>query len=77
VKIQIADTGVGIPNDQIDKLFDRYYRVPGSDERYGGTGLGLTIARRIVQNHSGEISIESKLGEGSVFTVWLPSGTET
>jgi signal transduction histidine kinase len=74
VQIQIQDTGVGIPEDQINKLFDRYYRVPVSEERFGGTGLGLTIARRIVQNHAGEISITSKLGEGSTFTVWLPSG---
>jgi signal transduction histidine kinase len=77
VKIQIADTGVGIPEDQIDRLFDRYYRVPGSEERYGGTGLGLTIARRIIQNHAGEINIESVFGEGSTFNVWLPSGVDT
>ncbi len=74
VHIEIRDTGVGIPEDQIKKLFDRYYRVPRSEERFGGTGLGLTIAQRIIQNHAGEINVESKLGEGSTFIIWLPSG---
>jgi signal transduction histidine kinase len=77
VEIRIQDTGIGIPQDQLSNLFDRYYRVPGSDSRFSGTGLGLTIARRIVQNHSGHINVESKLGEGSTFTVWLPSGMES
>jgi signal transduction histidine kinase len=76
VEIRIQDSGVGIPEDQIDKLFDRYYRVPGDTSRIGGTGLGLTIARRIIQNHSGKISVTSQLGKGSEFTIWLPSGLE-
>lgn len=75
VEIQIIDSGVGIPEDQINNLFKRYYRVPGPESRVGGTGLGLAIARRIVQNHGGRISVESDLGQGSTFTVWLPSGT--
>jgi signal transduction histidine kinase len=77
VEIRIQDTGVGIPEDQIRNLFHRYYRVPGSDSHFSGTGLGLTIAKRIIQNHSGHINVESKLGEGSTFTVWLPSGMES
>ncbi len=76
IEIQIQDNGVGIPEDQVGKLFNRYYRVPDAESRIVGTGLGLTIARRIIQNHSGEISVASKLGEGSTFTVWLPSGLE-
>lgn len=76
VEIRIQDSGMGIPADQIGNLFDRYYRVPGAESRIGGTGLGLTIARRIVQNHSGEISVKSQPGEGSTFTVWLPGGMD-
>jgi signal transduction histidine kinase len=76
VQISIQDTGVGIPQDQIGNLFDRYYRVPGSESRFGGTGLGLTIARRIVQNHAGRISVDSEPGKGSTFTIWLPGGME-
>lgn len=74
VEIRIQDSGVGIPQDQINKLFDRYYRVPRAESRVGGTGLGLTIARRIVQNHGGRITVESELEKGSTFKVWLPSG---
>jgi signal transduction histidine kinase len=77
VEISIQDTGVGIPEDQIDNLFDRYYRVPGSESRFGGTGLGLTIAQRIVQNHAGRISVDSKPGKGSTFTIWLPGKVES
>lgn len=76
VQISIQDTGVGIPQDQIGNLFDRYYRVPGSENSFGGTGLGLTIARRIVQNHAGRISVDSEPGKGSTFTIWLPGGME-
>lgn len=77
VEIKIQDSGVGIPRDQMAYLFDRYYRVPGSDTRFSGTGLGLAIAHRIVQNHAGEISVESELGKGSTFSVWLPSRRES
>lgn len=77
VEITIEDSGVGIPEDQISYLFDRYYRVPSPESRVGGTGLGLTIARRIAQNHGGNISVESEISKGSAFTVWLPSGIDS
>ncbi|MRX73111.1 response regulator [Bacillus lacus] len=71
--INIADEGLGIPEESLDKLFTKFYRVDNSDRRrIGGTGLGLAIVKEIVKAHGGDISVYSKLGEGSTFSVTFP-----
>jgi two-component system, NarL family, sensor histidine kinase BarA len=73
VRIIIRDSGIGIPKDKIHRIFDSFYQVDGSSTReYGGTGLGLAITKSFVENHGGTISVESELGQGSMFTVLLP-----
>ena len=72
--ISVADQGIGIPDEAQAYIFDRFYQVDGSTtRRYGGTGLGLAITKEIVEAHGGRITVESTPGEGSVFSVWLPS----
>lgn len=72
VEVAVEDTGIGIAADDIPQLFEKFYRVPGSDKISTGTGLGLSISKRIVETHGGRISVKSKLGAGTVFTVQLP-----
>lgn len=73
VKVSVEDTGEGIPSEVIDRIFDRFYRVDKSRERETGhTGLGLAIAKEFIQAHGGRITVESNLGVGTKFTVWLP-----
>ncbi len=71
IKIEVADTGEGIPKEQIENIFDPYFST--SSKR---TGLGLTTSFTIVKNHDGKIEVDSKLGEGSVFKVYLPADDE-
>ena len=74
VKVTVADTGIGIPADQIDKIFQRFYRVDKAHSReVGGTGLGLSIARWIVEEHRAEIAVTSVLGEGTKFILTFPA----
>lgn len=72
--IEVADTGIGIPADKQEAIFERFYQVNASDERGGtyGTGIGLHLCREFVRMHRGSISVRSELGKGSVFTVVLP-----
>jgi signal transduction histidine kinase len=71
--IEIMDTGVGIPPESINRVFERFYRVDKSRSReMGGTGLGLSISRSVVLQHHGSISVESKEGEGTTFYVIIP-----
>ncbi len=73
VAIRVSDTGIGIPEEHIDKVFDVFYQVDGSSTReYGGAGLGLAIVKSFVEAHGGEIDVRSTPGTGSVFTMKLP-----
>ncbi|MDT0164104.1 ATP-binding protein [Actinotalea sp. AC32] len=73
VRIGVTDQGVGIPEDSLDRVFDRFWQVDASSRRAsGGTGLGLAIAKNIVEAHGGIIRVESTVGEGSTFLVCLP-----
>ncbi|WCK55827.1 ATP-binding protein [Aneurinibacillus sp. Ricciae_BoGa-3] len=75
--IHVKDQGLGIPQKSIPHLFEKFYRVDNSDRRkIGGTGLGLSICAEIVKAHNGSIQVHSQLGEGSTFTVVLPSYSE-
>ena len=75
VTVAVADTGPGIAPEDLPRLFDRFYRADPSRSRgTGGTGLGLTIARRLVEAHGGSIEAESVVGQGSRFIIHLPAG---
>jgi signal transduction histidine kinase len=72
-RIYVSDTGVGIAQKDLKRVFDRFYRVDKARSREtGGTGLGLSISQWIVQAHKGQINVKSKVGKGSTFTVTLP-----
>lgn len=74
VRISIIDTGIGIPKSELNKVFDKFYRIEGGTSRkYSGTGLGLAMVRRIIEAHGGKIRIKSTVGEGTEFTVTLPA----
>lgn len=74
VSIRISDTGVGIPSEEQERIFERFYRVDKSRSRdIGGTGLGLSIVKHVAQLHGGRVHVESRPGEGSVFTLSLPA----
>ena len=73
VEIVVEDTGIGIPEDEIDRIFDGFYQVDSSATRkYGGVGLGLAIVKNIVEWHDGKVWVESKVGKGTKFIVSLP-----
>jgi two-component system phosphate regulon sensor histidine kinase PhoR len=74
VSISISDEGIGIPEDQIGRLFTRFHRVDSRDSRKQyGTGIGLYLVKHLVEAHQGEVSVASRVGEGSTFTVVLPT----
>ena len=71
--IQVSDTGIGIPEECMEQIYERFYRVDKSHSReIGGTGLGLAITRNAVLLHRGSIKAESREGEGTTFTVKIP-----
>jgi signal transduction histidine kinase len=77
VTIRVQDHGLGIPREQRDKIFERFYRVCGSRQRgIPGLGIGLSIVAEIVKGHGGTITVDSEVGTGSTFTVTLPTRRE-
>ena len=77
VRIKVVDHGVGIPARDLDRIFERFYRVDqGRSRDTGGTGLGLSIVRHVANNHRGWVEVESREGEGSTFTLVLPLPTD-
>ncbi len=76
IELAVVDEGVGIPRRDLDRIFERFYRVDRARSRgTGGTGLGLAIVRHIASNHGGEVTVESTEGVGTTFTIWLPDPT--
>lgn len=75
VCVSVKDTGIGIPPEDVERVFERFYRVDKTrSRRSGGTGLGLSIAKQIIEAHGGTVSLKSKLEEGTVVTFCLPLG---
>ncbi|MGK2949995.1 MAG: sensor histidine kinase, partial [Acidimicrobiales bacterium] len=76
VAISVEDHGIGIPRRDLERVFERFYRVDRARSREtGGTGLGLAIVRHVANNHAGEVEVDSREGEGSTFTLRLPVGS--
>jgi two-component system phosphate regulon sensor histidine kinase PhoR len=75
VEIIVQDTGIGIPPESLTQLFEPFYRVPGSKPLHGEStsGIGLTLAKRLVEGHGGRLVVQSEPGNGSAFTVELPA----
>ncbi len=77
IALAVSDTGVGIPPDKLERIFERFYQVDGSARRkYGGVGLGLALVKEIAEAYGGRVDVESTVGQGSTFTVWLPAVAE-
>jgi len=73
VKITVKDSGVGISKNQVQQIFERFYQVDQNNDKFLGTGIGLSLVKELVDLHQGKISVESQLGSGSTFTVLLPT----
>jgi two-component system, OmpR family, sensor histidine kinase SenX3 len=73
VALVVRDHGIGIPSRDLERIFERFYRVDRARSREtGGTGLGLAIVRHVAQVHGGEVTVQSREGEGSTFTLYVP-----
>jgi len=73
LRVAVSDTGIGIPGDQLEKIFERFYQVDGSPtRRFGGTGLGLALVKEAIEAHGGKVWAESQSGQGSTFFFTLP-----
>lgn len=78
IELEAEDNGIGIPGDQLERIFDRFTQVESSaTRRYEGSGIGLALVKEIVTMHGGTIAVESDLGRGSIFTITLPRGAVT
>lgn len=75
--LYIQDTGVGIPDESLPHLFEKFFRVREHESRVAGTGLGLSICKQIIQGHGGRVQVKSKAGVGTVFSVFLPRPSRT
>ncbi len=74
IEIDVADDGIGIPSRDLERIFERFYRVDRARSRdTGGTGLGLAIVRHVASNHGGDVRVTSREGAGSTFTLRLPA----
>ena len=73
-EVVIEDHGIGMTPEQVDHVFDKFYRADASNTAVGGLGLGMNIAKQIIEAHGGSIRVESRKGEGSMVTFNLPSG---
>ena len=74
IRFTVTDNGLGIPEEDLPHIFDRFYRVDKARSREsGGTGLGLSIVKQLVTLHDGQIHVDSAAGQGSTFTVTLPA----
>ncbi len=77
VEISICDTGTGIPQNQVDKIFDRFYQVDSSHTReYGGIGIGLSLTKELIELHKAKIEVDTKEGKGSTFRLIFPLGKD-
>ena len=76
IELQVRDTGVGIPEGQLERVFERFHRIEGTHARtHEGTGIGLALVQELVRLHGGSVRVESVFGQGSVFSVRVPCGT--
>jgi GAF domain-containing protein/anti-sigma regulatory factor (Ser/Thr protein kinase) len=76
IRVEVEDDGIGIPPDELDRIFDRFYQVNGATTRhFAGTGLGLAIVKQIIEAHGGQVGVQSKVGEGSRFHFTIPKAT--
>ena len=76
VEIAVTDQGIGIPDEELDRVFERFFRIdPARSRHTGGSGLGLSIVKHVVQNHGGDIRVWSQPGNGSTFTIRLPKAS--
>jgi signal transduction histidine kinase len=75
--VTVQDTGIGIPEESIPHLFEKFYRVREHEGKASGTGLGLSICKQIIQGHNGRLEVKSKMGVGTSFNVYLPRTPRT
>jgi two-component system sensor histidine kinase SenX3 len=76
VEIAVTDQGSGIPEDEIERVFERFFRGdPARSRHTGGSGLGLSIVKHVIQNHGGDVRVWSQPGSGSTFTIRLPEAS--
>ncbi len=76
IRVDVSDNGIGIPEECLPHIFDRFFRVEAKVHTVKGTGLGLTIVKKIVENHGGRVEVKSALGQGSTFSIVLPAARE-
>lgn len=77
ISVSVQDTGMGIPESALPRIFEKFYRVSEHESKTGGTGLGLSISKQIMQGHNGRLEVKSKVGVGTVFTLYLPHSPKT
>jgi signal transduction histidine kinase len=72
IRIDVTDSGMGIPGDELGRIFEEFYQVRATRRHKGGTGLGLSLTKNFVEMHGGTIDVQSEPGKGSTFTIQLP-----